>query len=97
MENRYSVGRKLFACILGLIWGYRTKLAITNGLSISDYLISFIIVMVLLSGLAYMVGKEKKTSNLAIIRKEMRSDTNWAIISCIIGFLAIAVFELIFI
>lgn len=84
--NKWNFFRKITAIILGGFWGFRAEFASTNGITAYEYLISFVIVMIIFSILTYFIMKDKKTSNKELIKKELREDSIWAIASLIIGF-----------
>jgi len=92
----YNIIRKLFAIILGSFWGYRANLAVNKGITIGQYFISLFIVMLFLFILAFFVSKEKKTSNIEVIKKGVWEDVTWAIIAGVFGFVLPYFFDLIF-
>ncbi len=94
--NLWNIGRKVFAIVLGAFWGYRANIAMERGITPIQYLISFIMVMVFLSVLAYFISKGKNTKDKEIIKKEVWKDVNWAIVAIVLAFILKLVFRFIF-
>ena len=95
--SQYNTYRKIIATILGTFWGYRVNIAIGKSITFSQYIISFLFVMLFFIVLSHLISKEKRTSNIKIIKKEIWKDVVWALISSGIGFLLPLVFGWVFV
>jgi hypothetical protein len=92
--NLYAYLRKFVAGILGVFWGYRVAIAINQegGLSLAQYVPTFIATMVFLSVLVYLIHKEKKTFNPKIFWREVWEDVLFAILFNFVELLAPNIF-----
>jgi len=93
--NWYGVSRKAVAVVLGLFWGYRADVAIKEGITVGQLILSSLVVFLLFFILVFLIHKEKKTNNIKILKRESWDDAIWAIVSLFLGYVLPNVFSLI--
>jgi uncharacterized membrane protein len=92
--NLYAYLRKFFAGLLGVFWGYRADVAVKQlGLSLEQYIPTFIVTMIFLGILFFLIHKEKGgTVNAKILKREILEDVLFAVLFLFIEYLAPNIF-----